>query len=138
MTANGLFLSDEQRMIRDMARDFAEGELAPHAGNWDLNGGYPDDILPRMGQLGLMGMLVPPEWDGAGAVPFRRHQHPHEPELAHAGENIVRIAAVQVPIARVRRELALGEVARHVADHPLLVAEEEAVGRHGVRSQSRS
>ena len=67
MAANGIFLTDEQRMIRDMARDFAEGELAPHAGRWDLNGGYPDDILPRMGRLGLMGMLVPPEWDGAGA-----------------------------------------------------------------------
>ncbi len=67
MAAKGIFLTDEQRMIRDMARDFAEGELAPHAGEWDLKGGYPDDILPRMGQLGLMGMLVPPEWDGAGA-----------------------------------------------------------------------
>ena len=67
MAANGIFLTDEQRMVRDMARDFAEGELAPHAGKWDLNGGYPDDILPRMGRLGLMGMLVPPEWDGAGA-----------------------------------------------------------------------
>ena len=58
MAANGIFLTDEQRMIRDMARDFAEGELAPHAGKWDLNGGYPDDMLGRMGQLGLMGMLV--------------------------------------------------------------------------------
>ena len=67
MAGNGLFLSDEQRMIRDMARDFAEGELAPHAGRWDLEGGYPDDLLSRMGRLGLMGMLVPPEWDGAGA-----------------------------------------------------------------------
>ena len=67
MAANGIFLTDEQRMIRDMARDFAANELAPHAGEWDLNGGYPDDILPRMGKLGLMGMLVPPEWDGAGA-----------------------------------------------------------------------
>ena len=66
MAGNGIFLTDEQRMVRDMARDFAAGELAPHAGKWDLNGGYPDDILPRMGQLGLMGMLVPPEWDGAG------------------------------------------------------------------------
>ena len=46
MATNGIFLSDEQRMIRDMARDFAAGELSPHAGRWDLEGGYPDDILP--------------------------------------------------------------------------------------------
>ena len=67
MAGNGIFLTDEQRMIRDMARDFAANELAPHAGTWDLKGGYPDDILPRMGKLGLMGMLVPPEYDGSGA-----------------------------------------------------------------------
>ena len=54
-------------MIRDMARDFAARELAPHAGDWDRNGGYPDDILARMGTLGLMGMLVPPAFDGSGA-----------------------------------------------------------------------
>ena len=55
MAGNGIFLTDEQRMIRDMARDFAANELAPHAGTWDLKGGYPDDILPRMGKLGLDG-----------------------------------------------------------------------------------
>ena len=67
MTGDGAFLTDEQRMIRDMARDFAARALAPYAGDWDRNGGYPDDLLPRMGKLGLMGMLVPPEFDGGGA-----------------------------------------------------------------------
>ena len=67
MSSNGAFLTDEQRMIRDMARDFAARELAPHAGDWDRNGGYPDDLPTRMGKLGLMGMLVPPAFDGAGA-----------------------------------------------------------------------
>lgn len=67
MTTDGAFLSDEQRMIRDMARDFATKELAPNAGEWDLNGGYPNEILGQMGKLGLMGMLIPPEYDGSGA-----------------------------------------------------------------------
>ncbi len=67
MTADGVLLSEEQRMVRDMARDFAADRLAPHAGAWDLHGGFPDDILPQMGELGLMGMLVPPDYDGAGA-----------------------------------------------------------------------
>ena len=36
MTADGVLLSEEQRMVRDMARDFAADRLAPHAGAWDL------------------------------------------------------------------------------------------------------
>ena len=66
MTANGHFLTEEQRMIRDMARDFAQNELFPNAGAWDEAGEYPDEIYTRMGALGLMGMLVSEEWGGAG------------------------------------------------------------------------
>ena len=62
----------------------------------------------------------------AGAVPFRRHQHAHEPELAHPGEDVIGVTAVQVPLAGMGGELVGGEVARHVADHPLLVGEEDA------------
>ncbi len=67
MANDGAFLTDEQRMIRDMARDFAAKELAPHAGEWDRGGTYPNEILTQMGALGLMGMLVPEEWGGSGA-----------------------------------------------------------------------
>ena len=75
---------------------------------------------------------------GAGAVPFRRHQHAHQPEPAHAGEEVVGVAALQVPPAGMGGELALGEVARHVADHALLVGQEDAVRCHGAGPQSRS
>ncbi len=61
------FLTDEQRMIRDTARDFARAELAPYAARWDDEGYVPDATLARMGELGLMGMLVPEEWGGIGA-----------------------------------------------------------------------
>lgn len=61
------FLTDEQRMIRDMARDFALGELAPNAARWDEEGYVPDAVIAKMGALGLMGMLVPEEWGGTGA-----------------------------------------------------------------------
>jgi len=68
MPADGrLFLTEEQGMIRDMARDFATRELAPHAAEWDRNGGFPTDMYKRMGALGLMGMLVPEEYGGAEA-----------------------------------------------------------------------
>jgi len=61
------FLTDEQRMIRDTARDFARAELAPHAGTWEDQGWIPDEVVAKMGELGLLGMTVPPEWGGTGA-----------------------------------------------------------------------
>ena len=60
-------LSEEQTMIRDLARDFARNELAPHAAEWDRTGHFPEAEITRLGELGLMGMLVPEEWGGAGA-----------------------------------------------------------------------
>jgi alkylation response protein AidB-like acyl-CoA dehydrogenase len=61
------FLTDEQRMIRDTARDFARAELAPHAGLWEKEGWIPDAVVARLGELGLLGMLVPEEWGGTGS-----------------------------------------------------------------------
>ena len=61
------FLTEEQRMIRDTARDFARAELAPHAGAWEDQGWIPDAVVAKMGELGLLGMTVPPEWGGTGA-----------------------------------------------------------------------
>jgi alkylation response protein AidB-like acyl-CoA dehydrogenase len=58
------FLSEEQRMIRDMAREFAQAELAPHAGQWDQDGWIPDEVVAKLGELGLLGMVVPEEWGG--------------------------------------------------------------------------
>ena len=60
------FLSDEQRMVRDMARDFARAELAPNAARWDREGWLPEAVLAKMGELGFLGMLVPEEWGGMG------------------------------------------------------------------------
>jgi alkylation response protein AidB-like acyl-CoA dehydrogenase len=59
------FLSEEQRMIRDMARDFAQAELAPHAGRWEEEGWIPDAVVAKLGELGLLGMVVPEEWGGS-------------------------------------------------------------------------
>ncbi len=59
------FLSEEQRMIRDMAREFARAELAPHAGQWEEEGWIPDAVVAKLGELGLLGMVVPEEWGGS-------------------------------------------------------------------------
>lgn len=60
-------ISSEQEMIRLMARDFAKKELEPVAAAWDKQGLFPMDAVKKMGELGLLGMMVPPEWGGSGA-----------------------------------------------------------------------
>ena len=58
-------LTEEQVMIRDMARDFARREIAPHAQTWEKAGWIDDALVAKMGELGLLGMVVPEEWGGS-------------------------------------------------------------------------
>jgi hypothetical protein len=60
-------LTDEQRMLRDLARDFARDRLAPFAAERDREARFPADAVAELGRLGFMGMLVPEEYGGAGA-----------------------------------------------------------------------
>jgi hypothetical protein len=60
-------LTDEQRLLRGTARAFAQNELAPHAVEWDREARFPKEALAELGTLGFLGMLVPPEYGGAGA-----------------------------------------------------------------------
>jgi alkylation response protein AidB-like acyl-CoA dehydrogenase len=60
-------LTDEQREIRDMARRFADEEIAPHAAAWDREHRFPREVFSALGELGLMGVCVPAEHGGAGA-----------------------------------------------------------------------
>ncbi|WP_062603981.1 acyl-CoA dehydrogenase family protein [Caballeronia calidae] len=58
------FLTEEQRMIRDAARQFATEVLAPNAGQWDKDAAIPDAVVRQLGELGLLGMIVPAELGG--------------------------------------------------------------------------
>lgn len=58
-------LTEEQRMIRDMARDFARSEVAPRSVEWDKAGWIDEAVVAQMGELGLLGMVVPEEWGGS-------------------------------------------------------------------------
>jgi len=60
-------LSSEQEMIRLMAHDFARNELEPYAHKWEQDENIPREVIKKMGELGLFGMMIPPEYDGAGA-----------------------------------------------------------------------
>ena len=58
-------LTEEQRMIQEMARDFARNEIAPVAAKNEREGHFPKDILKKLAQLGFMGVNIPQEYGGA-------------------------------------------------------------------------
>lgn len=59
-------LSDEQEAIRRMVREFAESEIAPHVKEWDEAQTFPREAMRHLGDLGMLGVLVPEEYGGAG------------------------------------------------------------------------
>ncbi|MDD1507117.1 acyl-CoA dehydrogenase family protein [Pseudomonas sp. CNPSo 3701] len=58
-------LNEEQRMIRDCTRQFARRAIAPHAQNWEKAGWIDDAAVSQMGEMGLLGMIVPDTWGGS-------------------------------------------------------------------------
>ena len=59
-------LTEEQDLLRNMARDFAEAELKPRAARHDKQEALDPEVMPQLGELGLMGLTVPEEYGGAG------------------------------------------------------------------------
>jgi short/branched chain acyl-CoA dehydrogenase len=59
-------LSKDHEDFRAVVRDFAEAEIAPHAATWDAEHRFPVEVVARMGDLGLLGLVVPEEYGGAG------------------------------------------------------------------------
>ena len=59
-------LSREHEEFRRVVREFAEGEIAPHAAQWDRDHYFPTEVVQQMGKIGLMGLTAPEEYGGAG------------------------------------------------------------------------
>ncbi|MGH7690586.1 MAG: acyl-CoA dehydrogenase family protein, partial [Gemmatimonadaceae bacterium] len=59
-------LTEEQRQIQQLARDFALAEVAPHSAAWDRDAHFEPSLVPRMGELGFLGMMIPEQYDGLG------------------------------------------------------------------------
>jgi butyryl-CoA dehydrogenase len=59
-------LSDDHKMIQQMARDFAQKEIAPHAAKWDAESHFPVEAVAKMAEIGFMGIMVPTELGGGG------------------------------------------------------------------------
>ncbi|NCN28042.1 acyl-CoA dehydrogenase [bacterium] len=63
---NDAFLSDEHLELAEMARKFAQAEIAPHADSIDKEHKFPKEIIQQMGEMGFMGIMVPEKWGGSG------------------------------------------------------------------------
>ncbi len=59
-------MTEEQKQIQSLAREFADNELRPHAEEWDREAHFPREVIASLGELGFLGMLIPEEWDGLG------------------------------------------------------------------------
>ena len=59
-------LTEEQQLLKKTVREFAEAEIAPHSREWDEKQSFPRELFGKLGELGLMGAVWPPEYGGAG------------------------------------------------------------------------
>jgi len=100
-------LSEEERMIQQTAREFAETEIAPVAAENDAKAHFPKDIIKKLGELGFMGMLVPEQYGGAGLSNFC---------LVIALEEINRVCASTGVTMSVQNSLVISPILKYATD----------------------
>ncbi|WP_068396868.1 acyl-CoA dehydrogenase family protein [Kribbia dieselivorans] len=61
-------LSQDHEEFRALVRDFAQAEVAPHVAQWSKDKYFPTDLVPKMGELGLFGLVVPEEYGGSATA----------------------------------------------------------------------
>src|SRR5258708_19353083 len=60
--------TDEQQQLRRSVREFAEAEIAPHVMEWDEASHFPMEIMPKLAEMGLLGVIFPEKYRGADLV----------------------------------------------------------------------
>ena len=93
-------LSVENKMFRDVARKFAEKELAPHVMKWEEERNYPEEFYRKLSEMGFMGLLVPEEYGGAGGSMI---------DLVILGEEMGKVG-VSFPLTRILAENAANSI----------------------------
>jgi alkylation response protein AidB-like acyl-CoA dehydrogenase len=94
-------LSDDQREIQSLAREFARAEIEPNAARWDREHGFPAELIGKLAELGLLGVCIPDEYGGAGADFLSYILVLEELSRADAGVGVtvaVHTSAVTLPI----------------------------------------
>jgi alkylation response protein AidB-like acyl-CoA dehydrogenase len=112
-------LNEEQRLLKQSVRDFAEKEIAPHAREWDAKQEFPREVFTKLGELGLMGVVWPADYGGAGPrrrstrSSRRRCRAPTRASRSTAAHNSLCSGHIFRPATRTRRRstvpLARGE-----------------------------
>jgi len=102
-----LELTEEQQMIQALAREFAEKEVKPVAGQLDQEARFPHETVKRMGELGFMGIAVPEEYGGSGADPVA---------YVLALEEIAKVCASHAVIMSVNNSLYCESVLKYGTD----------------------
>ena len=96
-------LTADQRAIQELTRELAETEIVPNATSWDRERRFPDELYPKLAELGLMGVCVPEEYGGAGADFLSYILVLEELSRADAGVGVtvaVHTSAATLPILR--------------------------------------
>jgi alkylation response protein AidB-like acyl-CoA dehydrogenase len=94
-------LTDDQREIQALTREFAQAEIEPHAAEWDREHRFPRELFGKLAELGLMGACIPEEYGGAGADFLAYILVLEELSRADAGVGVtvaVHTSAVTLPI----------------------------------------
>src|SRR5262245_17350541 len=94
-------LSADQLAIQALTRELADAEIAPNAADWDREHRFPDELIPKLAELGLMGVCVPEEYGGAGADFFSYVLVLEELSRADAGVGVtvaVHTSATTLPL----------------------------------------
>jgi butyryl-CoA dehydrogenase len=102
-----LQLTDEQAMIQTMAREFADEHIRPIAAEIDSESRFPHETIKRMGELGLMGILIPEPWGGAGGDCVA---------YALAMEEIARVCGSHAVVMSVNNSLFCDPIYRYGSD----------------------
>src|SRR6202049_1545506 len=58
--------TDEQLQLRRTVREFAEAEISPHVMEWDEASRFPSEVIPKLAEMGLLGVIFPEQYGGAG------------------------------------------------------------------------
>ena len=112
-------LNEDQQQIKQSIRQFAEAELAPHVSEWDEAQHFPLELRPKFAELGIMGVLVPEEYGGAGMgyieyATIIEELARVDPSigLAIAGHNSLGVGHIQIAGSEKQKQKYLAPLAR--------------------------
>ena len=97
-------LTEDQKEIRRSVREFAEAEIAPRVAEWEREEHFPREVLSRLGELGVMGVMVPEQYGGAGADAM---------SYVLAIEELARVSASVAVIVSVNNSVACYPIWKH-------------------------